>query len=412
MDYYRHRSPHPHPHPHPPPPPPPAHDPKLQPSAGYGAPQAELAVAEASPTRAIPCDDVVFYVGKRRQAYHVNAESLMRGSAYFCNLLQHAKPAPGSRNPVWPPLVIDSEEAVFENTLLLMRYGTFEALPPLSAAETYQLKKEADFYGITYVEPCAPRQSATGDSSSDVSCTSSPRSAASGGSPKSNMNISPPPTPRGAKRASGRHPEGVRLACSTPQKGLAELPEFPLDLADPGRLVLLSCLDAERAKIYTCNCGGRGSGATQWALSFHHRHAFCTACGETPKMSAKHFADMFMAAAAHYTTEQSATRAAQATKWQVGCDSTCLLRFVSSRGDGPDVCRCVASGAGMVAEKAVQPPTIWAASSYYSHAFCTGCCEAAEGPVLLSLLLALRYGGGSKGSKSSRFTFTAPAHSP
>ncbi|MCO5609558.1 hypothetical protein L7F22_063787 [Adiantum nelumboides] len=384
MDYYRHRSPHPpphphphtHPHPHPQAPP----EPKLQPSAVYGPPQ------EASPTRAIPTDDAVFYVGKRRHPYHINAEGLMRGSAYFRTLLERTNARPQSAGGVaWPPLVIDCEESVFENMLLLMRYGTFEALPPLSAAETYQLKKEADFYGITYAEP---RHSASGDSCSEVSCTSSPRSAASG-SPKSAMNISPPPTPHPRRR----HHEGVRLACTTPQNGLTELSGFPLDLADPARLVLVSCLDADRAKFYACNCGG----VTQWALSFHHRHAFCTACGGAPKMSAKHFADMFMAAAAHYATEQGvpAATAARYGKWRVGCDSTCLLRFVSATADGPDACRCAAGGGR--AEK-VAPSTIWGASCYYSHAFCTSCNEAAEGPVLLSVMLALRYGGGHKGS--------------
>lgn len=378
MDSCRNQlSPHTHPHA--------AQEPKTQPSVGYGGPV-------GNPPRGNPSDDVVFCVGKRRQAYHVNADSLMRGSAYFRNLLQHSNPRGGNGNRVY---TLDCDEFTFENMLLLVRYGTFEALPSMSAAKAYQLKKEADFYGITYAEPYAPRQPTSSDSSSEVSGTSSPRSAASG-SPRSTMNLSPPPTPRG-HRTFGRNHQGARVVCSTPRRDLAELPEFPLDLADPGRLVLVSCLDADKRKLYTCDCSG--SGATEWALNFHHRHAFCTTCGGAPKLSAKHFADMFMAAAAHYSTEQS-TGAVQATKWRVGCDSTCLLRFVSSAGDGPDACGCNPS-----AEKEA-PPTVWAASSYYSHAFCTRCSEAAEGPILLSLLLALRYGGGKRGSKSARSALT------
>eukprot|EP00250_Pteridium_aquilinum_P023336 c26677_g1_i1 orf=169-726(+) len=105
-------------------------------------------------------DDVAFFVGKRRQEYTVSAESLIRGSSYFRNLLQRcARPRIGSRSPgggalgQLPPIVMDCDEGVFESMLLLMRYGTWEALPAMSKAEIFRLKREAEFYGVQYIEP-------------------------------------------------------------------------------------------------------------------------------------------------------------------------------------------------------------------------------------------------------------------
>eukprot|EP00250_Pteridium_aquilinum_P009918 c19027_g1_i1 orf=167-1585(+) len=384
------------------------------------------AVIGANSTRSIS-DDVVFYVGKSRHAYHVNAQSLIKGSAYFRNLLQYGDPAPqmgkqmagpppqrGSNGgPYCPPIVMDCEEGIFESLLLLMRYGTLEALPPMTAAETFKVKKEAQFYGIHYTEQMLKSKAAqSGDDRSDMSSTS-PSSSPSG-SPKSMMNVSPRAGRGSSKCASGRYHDGVQVACST-SRHLAELPEFPLDLADPARLVLVSCLDQEKASIYTCECATASSripasSPTQWAVNFHHRHAFCTACGRTPNMSSKHFTEMFMAVAAHYHAAASPNQAPikPNSAWRVSGDSTCMLRFVGSAGDGPDACGCSASGAR--AEEEV-PPTIWAGSCFYSHAFCTRCGEPAPGPVLLSVILALRYGGSNKAGRSSFRIPTVPSRS-
>lgn len=348
--------------------------------------------------------DVVFYVGKSRQTFHLNAQSLISGSAYFTNVLQHAhspsSPTGWQASPggfAQPPIVIDCEEGIFESLLLLMRYGSLAALPPMSAAEIFRLKKEAEFYGIHYTEPPSKSRAAdSGDGGSDMSSKRSQSSSPSSGSPKSMMNrLSPPVADKG-----GLYHEGVRLACNTPRR-LAELLEFPGELADPARLVLVSCLDQDKASIYTCDCRKQapGSRRTQWALNFHHRHAFCTSCGHRPNVSPKHFSEMFMAAAADYYTPASPGQAAPAEPncaWQVSSDSTCMLRFIS--GDGRDACGCTAGG-GRAAKEA--PPTIWAANCFYSHAFCTRCGEVAKGPVLLSLISAVRFGG-----RSPRFSFS------
>lgn len=320
-------------------------------------------------------NDVVFHVGKRRRAYHVSAESLKRGSVHFRNLLHNS-----AMGGLMAPIVIDCEEAIFESLLALMRYGTFEALPPMPEAEMFKVRREVELYGIQVTESPKP---ATHSGRSSLSTTPS---TSPSGSPK----MSSPDDVSG----SHGHPTPAAAAVDS-RRQLAELPDFPLHLADPAKLVLVSCLDHNKEAIFSCDCTGKpGAGATrsaQWALNFHHRHAFCTACGRPPRMPAKHFAEMFMAAASHYYTQQAGLAKNQA--WWVGADSTCTLRFVRSSG-GNACSSCSARGAAL-------DETLWAASGFYSHAFCTRCGQSAEGPVLLSLLLALRYGGSNKVAKSS-----------
>lgn len=313
-----------------------------------------------------------------------------------------------------PPIVMDCQESVFESILLLIRYGTWEALPPMTEAEAFRLKREAEFYGVQYMEP-APRPPPPSNTSDQSSASPSSPASSPGGSPKSDTNTARPPP---CRRLSGRYHEGVRLVGSTTRQ-LAELPDFPLDLSDPAKLVLVTCMDEEKAPIYVCgHCSASASGSrgaargapTQWALNFHHRHAFCTDCGRTPSnMPSKHFAEMFTAAVAHYhsTPLEQAAAKPQAAAWWVVSDSTCILRFVSSACSGPDACNSTSCAASSGRHEA---DTVWAATFFYSHAFCTRCGQSANGSALLGLLLAIRYGGTSnKSSKSARSSFKISA---
>ncbi|MCO5607842.1 hypothetical protein L7F22_062044 [Adiantum nelumboides] len=327
-------------------------------------------------------DDVLFCVGQSRKPYHVSAESLIRNSAFFRNLLSKTRGAA-------PPVMMDCEESVFECLLLLMRYGAWEALPPLSKAQAFQLKKEAELYGVHYIEPppLPPKSPSDVDSLASSPPSEQPDSA------RPRRRLIPP-----------RLSDGVRLFGATSRQ-LSELPTFPLHLADPAKLVLAVCMDEDKVSIYSCHhcCS---TSKTQWALSFHYRHAFCTACGRPPtNLPPKLFAEMFTGAAAQYTARDQAVNGVKpAANWSVGSDSTCLLRLVSSPACGPDAC----SSATCVAASRLNADTVWAATFFYSHAFCTRCGQAAPGSALLSVLFALRYGGASAKGSSKRSSFKIP----
>ncbi|KAH7445853.1 hypothetical protein KP509_01G026500 [Ceratopteris richardii] len=345
-------------------------------------------------------EDVVFYVGHRRKAYHVSSESLACGSAYFRSIINKHKGAPMS------PMVLDCDETVFEALVLLMRYGSWEALPPLSPSQAFSLRKEAETYGVQYIERSKPSK------------VGSPLAASPSGSPKVADISAASPLQAGRVGLASNY-DGVRLAGSTSRQ-LSEMPDFPHDLADPTRLLLASCIESEKASIFSCEyCARRpcpGNAATQWALSFHYRHAFCTRCGRPPvSLSPKHFAEMFMGAATQYSTQSAAgqhdaqqlpsVKPHSAVKWSVRSDSTCILRLVISPG-GSDACASASCSANP-SSGGQHPDTIWATNFFYSHAFCTRCVQSAHSSALLSALLVIRYGsttnkGSPKFNKPSR----------
>lgn len=265
--------------------------------------------------------DVTLLVGTRRTPLVYNLNTL-RGAAYFRSLLDAAT---GGASPLVFP--IDCEESIFHHLMAVLRYGTLEALPPLTPSDRHKLLLELDFYGIPYLhsQPSSP------DLPSVISQSA--------------------------------------------------LPDFPSDLLDPAKIVLISKLDDNSSH---CRCSSHHSD-DKWALNFHYRHAFCTSCGNpaSSTLSPKNFAEMFLVAASYFAGEVLNPK-----KWFVGCDSTCALKFVPSKS----CCGC----------SACSKQTVWAASIYHSHAFCTHCGNCAEGSSLVCILLALRYGGHYKSPKSRK----------
>ncbi|KAH7430203.1 hypothetical protein KP509_09G088300 [Ceratopteris richardii] len=346
-------------------------------------------------------NDVLFYVGQRRKAYSVSADTLFRGSAYFRNIISKRNGAP------LLPMIIDCEESIFEALLLLMRYGEWDALPTLPADQAFRLKKEAEIYGVHYLEqqprtPPAEKHPVT-----------SPI-----GTPKPPEVLGSAPRPP-SRTPSTRYHDGTRISGCTSRQ-LCELPEFPLDLADPTRLLLATCIDRDMAPIYACeHCRSHpeaSPAATQWALSFHYRHAFCTRCGRSPtNLSPKLFAEMFIGASSEYNNQistgmhdlsrphEGAASPTSGSQWWVGSNSTCNLRLLSSPGSSPDACCSTRCSATRICA-GHHPDTVWAANFFYSYAFCTRCGEPAHRPALLSLLLTLRYGGAITKGSSKRFS--------
>lgn len=274
--------------------------------------------------------DITFYVGRTRSPFTVSAHTL-KHSTYFASLLEKQR--------IPDPVVLDCDEATFLNLVLILRYGSFEALPKMSDSELFRLKMELECYGI------------------DV--PSSPSSSSS----------SQRPTPK--PRANG------------------DFPDLPEELKDPSKLFLVARMD-DIEKGIRCECTGKDS-HTYWALSFHHRHTFCTACGRCPSsFSPRHLAEMYMAAAMYYSENFDHKQ-----RWSVGCDSTCSLKLLNAKPGC--VCPCV----GSEESDSCKYPT-WAVSTYYSHAFCTRCGQAADERTLIFILLTHRYGGAAKHSKHRR----------
>lgn len=276
-------------------------------------------VPKESAARPLPRpSDITFYVGRNRAPFTLSAHTL-KHSTYFAGLLEKQR--------IPDPVVLDCDEVTFQNMVLILRYGSFEALPKMSESEMFRLKMELECYGID-----------------------------------------------------------VPVATTTKGRGWsAEFPELPEELKDPSKLFLVARMD-DIEKGIRCECTGKDL-HTYWALSFHHRHTFCTACGRCPSsFSPRHLAEMYMAAAMYYSNENFANK----QRWSVGCDSTCSLKLLNAKPGC--VCPCNESDG----------PKAWAVSTYYSHAFCTRCGLAADERTLIFILLSHRYGGGSKHSKARR----------
>lgn len=272
--------------------------------------------------------DITFYVGRHRAPFTVSAHTL-KHSSYFASLLEKQR--------IPDPVVLDCDEATFHNLVLVLRYGSFEALPKMNDSELFRLKMELECYGIDVPS----------------SSTSSQRQSV--------------PKPRLA----------------------ADFPDLPEELKDPSKLFLVARLDFLDEGL-RCECTAPNA-HTYWALSFHHRHTFCTACGRCPAAcSPRHLAEMYMAAAMYYSHENSSANVKQ--KWSVGCDSTCSLKLLSAKPG----CVCSCEEGESVKSAA------WAVSTYYSHAFCTRCGRAADERTLIFILLTQRYGGVAKHSKQRR----------
>lgn len=280
--------------------------------------------------------DVVIYVGKNRTQFLQSSESLS-SSSYFRKRL--------SENPS-SQITVDCEESVFENVMTVLRYGEVEALPQLSDNEKFKLRKELEFFGIEISEDLK-QNLVSGNSSNSI---------------------------------------------IHPHFSMVELPDFPAELGDPSKLVIVARLDETGKGKCECTPYDRPS---QWALSFHFRHAFCIGCGERPAahMSSKTLVEMFQAAALYYSSQDKVSP----KKWFVSSDSTCSLKFLLAR----PCCTCPCS---ITTEK---KKPMWAVSSFHCHAFCTACGKCAEGSALICIMLTVRYGGhynrspkaGSAGSK-------------
>lgn len=296
----------------------------------------------ASPTaKQAPNDnnnsDVVIYVGKNRTQFLQSSESLINSSYFRKRLLE---------NPASSQITVDCEESVFENVMTILRYGELEALPQLSDNEKFKLRKELEFLGIEITEDL--KQSLVSMNSSN--------------------------------------------SIIHPHFAMVELPDFPAELGDPSKIVIVARLDETGKGKCECTPYDRPS---QWALSFHFRHAFCIGCGERPAahMSSKTLVEMFQAAALHYSNQDKVSP----KKWFVSCDSTCSLKFLLAR----PCCVCPCS----ISTEKKKP--MWAVSSFHCHAFCTACGKCAEGSALVCIMLTVRYGGhynrspkgGSAGSK-------------
>lgn len=271
--------------------------------------------------------DVVIYVGKTRSQFVLSSESLSSSSYFRKRLFEH----PSSE------ITIDCEESVFENIMTILRYGGLEALPQLSDNEKFKLRKELEFFGIEIPEDLKQNLVSMNSSNSRIH----------------------------------------------PHFSMADLPDFPAELGDPSKLVIVARLD-ETGKG-KCECMPYDK-PSQWVLSFHYRHAFCIGCGERPAthMSSKTLVEMFQAAALYYSSQDKVSP----KKWFVGCDSTCSLKFLNARPCC--VCPCGASQ---------KKKPMWAVSSFHCHAFCTSCGKCAEGSTLVCIMLTVRYGGFNRSPK-------------
>ena len=297
--------------------------------------------------------DITFYVGRNRAPFTISAHTL-KHSVYFASLLEKQR--------IPDPVVLDCDEATFQNMVLILRYGSFEALPKMSESELFRLKMELECYGID-VPAESQKPSSPSTSSSQAARTHS-----------TSKNVH--------HRRAVYHPTSV-----------VDFPDLPEELKDPSKVFLVARMD-DIEKGVRCECMGKDL-HTFWALSFHYRHTFCTGCGRCPSsLSPRHLAEMFMAAAMYYSQENSANK----QRWSVGCDSTCSLKLLNAKPSC--VCPCAVTDNCSEGESPTLPA--WAVSTYYSHAFCTRCGQAADERTLIFILLTLRYGGVSKHSKPRR----------
>ncbi|BBN09641.1 hypothetical protein MPTK1_4g21420 [Marchantia polymorpha subsp. ruderalis] len=310
--------------------------------------------------------DITIFVGRNRAPYIVSSETL-QGSAYFRIKIEGMRekfdPASSPIRPS-PPLVVDCEESVFQNVLCLLRYGSTEALPRMADADLFRLRKEVEFYGIEWPEPA--KNAKLGLVSPKVTSPLPIPATAAAAAAAGPVSTSTPP--------SLARPSLSAMAAPTQRHiSVAEFPDFPSEIGDPAKLILVQRADDDsRAR---CSCTPLDQQST-WALSFYHRHAFCTGCSNpsTNSISPRFLAEMFMAAAAFYSSDHKLN-----SKWGVGCDSTCGLKFLNARS----CCTCSCS----------RHSTVWVVSTYHSHAFCSQCGVHADGATLICILLTVRYGG-------------------
>lgn len=306
--------------------------------------------------------DLTFYVGRTRVPFTLSADTL-KHSTYFGSLLEKQR--------IPDPVVLDCDEGTFQNMVLILRYGSFQALPKMSESELFRLKRELECYGIDVPESQKP--------SSPVSTSSSPQRHSSQGVRPHSQQM----TPKHLHHRSGAH---------LPAGG-GDFPDLPEELKDPSKLFLVARMD-DIEKGTRCECTGKDQ-HTYWALSFHYRHTFCTGCGRCPPTFwPRHLAEMYMGAAMYYSNENFANK----QRWSVGCDSTCSLKLLNAKPSC--VCPCARAESCCDGESPRLPP--WAVSTYYSHAFCTRCGQAADERTLIYILLTHRYGGVSKHSKPRR----------
>lgn len=318
--------------------------------------------------------DLTFYVGRNRVPFTVSADTL-KHSTYFASLLEKQR--------VPDPIVLDCDEGTFQNMILILRYGSFEALPKMSESELFRLKRELECYGIDVPESRKPN--------SPTSTSSSPHrhSALMSQSSLGARQYSQPGTPKHAQHRGAIH--------HSPSSS-GDFPDLPEELKDPSKLFLVARMD-DIEKGIRCECTGKDL-HTYWALSFHHRHTFCTGCGRCPvSFSPRHLAEMYMAAAMYYSNENFSNK----QRWSVGCDSTCSLKLLNAKLHC--VCPCARTDNCLDNENSnisLSKLPAWAVSTYYSHAFCTRCGQAADERTLIYILLTHRYGGVSKHSKLRR----------
>lgn len=345
--------------------------------------------------RGVRPSDVTFYVGRNRAPYTLAADSL-KHSTYFASLISSEKLQQQNQRHFLEPIVLDCEETIFQHMVLILRYGSFEALPKMSESELFRLKRELECYGIDVPEP--------------IRKSSSPPSAPSTPSHRSNSYpySSNPQTPTHASQQQ-HHQHHQQLRPIHHPTTMADYPDLPEELRDASMLVLVARVDEDDKG--RCECTAKDQ-HTYWALSFHHRHTFCTGCGKCPSTMTPRFqAEMYMAAAMYYSSETVTNK----QRWSVGCDSTCSLKLlhakpccvcpcVSSSSDksccGGGSCNSSNSSSGVVGSG--KSSNVWAVSTYHSHAFCTQCGQAADDRTLICILLTLRYGGISKQSKLRR----------
>lgn len=325
--------------------------------------------------------EVTLHVGPNRTPYTVCVETL-RNASYFRALVEkrqlEASSAGGAGH-----FVVDCEESLFQNVLCVLRYRTWEALPAMSDADVYKLKKELEYFGVPIPDPSkklTPPSTASGSSSVTVATEPTAKRSSGNSSPScspsnsvSSSSSSSPNASPNRHRQQKQHPHRFQST---------DLPDLPPELSDPSKLVLVTRTDGDPRA--TCeHCVGSTSedqvaARTCWALSFQYRHAFCTRCGQPAPstMAPKFLAEIFLTAATYYSECTSAKG------WTVGSNSTCSLKFLNAK----PCCPCSRSSKAST-------PTTWAVSSFHSHAFCTNCGLSADGVTLVSLLLTLKYGG-------------------
>lgn len=328
--------------------------------------------------------DVTLFVGRNRASYTLCAESL-RQSTYFSSLLE-------KRSTTQEPIVVDCEESVFQNLLLILRYRSFEALPRMSDSELFRLRRELEIHGIELPENMPRKES---------SSSSSPSSSSAGGS----GNLSPSSLSAASRCNPMQQQQQQQLARVLHQQqhsSVSELPDFPEELKDSSKIVLVARIDDDERGRCTCTPKTQQQQHSgYWALSFHYRHAFCTGCGKSASamLSPRFVAEIYMAAAMYYSGENVTNK----QKWSVGCDSTCSLKLLNAR----PCCLCPCSSLNTNSKTSSSSSSnssssVWAVSTYHSHAFCTRCGESANDQTLVCILLTLRYGGISKSTTRLR----------